>query len=363
MTKESSAMNRKRNGQCWNKTARLFLIVFGCTLIPTLSLAQQKTTTIIRENPWPNIDTRVEKLYNDGIDAADKKQWEKARKSFAKAFELDPRPQIAANLGNAELQLGKARDAAEHFDYFLSKDKEADPDARAEVKALLDSAALRIVIAKVTVDQVGADVFVNREFVGKSPLSRRLFLEPGEYTFEATMAGAKPGSQSLELERGASVGVKLIMGEATHGTVLANGSVQMKATERRDWRFGAAIGAGSLAIVGIGAGVVLSIIGKSASNDATAKLISIKRLTPNKDETICIDFVSESIKKKCDAYHEEARRADRLGALGIAGFVVGGLASVGVMILLIRPKAKENNLRIMPTIGQTQTGILLQGSF
>ncbi len=363
-------MNAKRNGWRWNKTTSLLSLVLGCMLMPTIALGQPKTTTIIRENPWPNIETRVEKLYNDGIDAADKKQWEKARKLFAEAFELDRRPQIAANLANAELASGKARDAAEHFDYFLREDKEADAEARAEVKALFDSAALRIVIVKVTVDLVGADVFVNREFVGKSPLSRRIFLEPGDYSFEATMAGVKPGSQSLELSRGASVGVKLVMGEATNATVLADGTVQAKQKER-DWRNPLKYASFGVGAVGLGMSIGFTTAFMTKNRDLAAQRNALLEAqeTGLQDSTsgnkmLCPEGVTKD--SHCKELNDTLTTRNAYTKRAFVGYGLTAIGAAGTLFwALTRPKVKERKAQKPLNVGiiGTPSQIIVFGAF
>jgi hypothetical protein len=354
-------MSATRLSQYHQNGIRTALFVMACMCVPTSALAEPKTTTIVRAKPAPQIDAEVEKLYNEGVAAAAELQWEKARQRFAEAFALDPRPQIAANLGNAELELGKMRDAAEHLDYFLREDKDAEAEARAEVKALFATAALSIVTVDLSVDHDGADLFVNHSHVGKSPLTKRLFLEPDSYIFEAKKDGLKPGSQALDLSRGTSVGVKLVMGEAKSGTVLPNG--QMKTTPKgKDWRLPLTIGAGGLALVGIGFGIGLNVVAK---NNADASMQGLDELKDQSQTTgaktpVCEvpDYVA-----RCDELRQKARRADQFVYRSIAGFAVGGLALTGMIVLLAMPKGETKNLRILPVLGHAQTGIALTGAF
>src|SRR5262245_14866250 len=49
----------------------------------------------------------VERLYNQGVAALKAEQWDKACAALREAFNLDPLPQIAANLGYAEFMAGR----------------------------------------------------------------------------------------------------------------------------------------------------------------------------------------------------------------------------------------------------------------
>jgi hypothetical protein len=150
------------------------------------------------------------KLYEeDGVKALNAQQWEKARTALLEAFNRERHCQIAANLGWAELMAGKPRDAAEHLSFFLREAQDVSDADRQEAEKMLAEAKAAIGTVTVRVDAVGADVLVDGQAVGTSPLAEPVFVESGRRTFEARKAGLSPGHQVIEVAAGAAPVVEI----------------------------------------------------------------------------------------------------------------------------------------------------------
>ncbi|MEO7327636.1 MAG: hypothetical protein ABI193_03590, partial [Minicystis sp.] len=92
---------------------------------------------------------KARQLYEEGVAASKKNQLIEARVSFLAAFNLNKHWQIAGNLADCEIQLGKFRDGAEHATYYLNN---APPDRRERAEGLLKTAKAKIGTLKVVVD-------------------------------------------------------------------------------------------------------------------------------------------------------------------------------------------------------------------
>lgn len=314
----------------------------------------------------PDAD-KVKRLYAEGSKAADLKQWEKARALFDEAFKLDPRPKIAANLGRAELKVGKAREAAEHLEYFLREDKEADAEAREAVQEVLDEATAKIGTLRVTVDVDGAEVFVGDRKVGTAPIKRSIFVEPGGYTVEARLAGKTPVSQKVGLGAGSKLDVDLRFEGPKAGT----GSVGVMGPEGKGkaipetepaWRKPAIFGGIGLAVVGIGVGVGFSVAALGKNDEVEAERDRLRYSTVQGQE-IC----SGEADPRCATLVGFLDARDAYRNLAIAGYVVGGLATAGTLaVLLSGPKKSAkgdqkspSTLMVVPSLG----GFVVTGTF
>ena len=156
-----------------------------------------------------NVNAEVKRLFEEGQLAAGFAQWEKARTAFGKAFALKPLPQIALNLGRAEVKVGEALSGAEHLQFFLREETNPDPAEVAAAQALIKQAKPKIVMVTMKVEPADAEVLVDGRLIEKKLLPGPIFLPPGTHSFEAKKDGFQGASQSLELSAGAEVGVPL----------------------------------------------------------------------------------------------------------------------------------------------------------
>jgi hypothetical protein len=307
-----------------------------------------------------DVDTRVEKLYNAGVAAAGKKQWEKARSLFEEAFKLKPVPQIAANLGNTELELGRAREAAEHFEYFLREDKAAKRTDREAVQALLERATAKIGTLQVTVDVEGAEVLIDGRTVGKSPLAAPIYVDPGSYTIEARAPGRTPASQQAALAAGAklSINLKLPLKVADTGPV---GPTKPPPAEE-PWRtplFYTSIGLG---VVGLGLGIGFTAAAASKNGAVEDEALRLRLHTSTAD-LICPRGVEND--PRCTTLYELVKTRDKFTSIAIGGYALAGLGAAGALALaLTRPKGtpdEKNASKVM--VVPTLSGMVVSGSF
>lgn len=154
-----------------------------------------------------------EKSRTEGKAAAKAGQWGRAREAYQRAWGLKEDWNLAANLGRAELNQGKLRDAAEHLDYAIHK---APPMLATEAPAewrelghMLQRAKARVGALVITVEPAGAEVLVNGQSAGTAPLARPVFVDPGPVVVEARAQGYALGSASLKAAAGKEAPVKI----------------------------------------------------------------------------------------------------------------------------------------------------------
>lgn len=159
--------------------------------------------------------SEAEQLYREGMDFVTKQKWPEAEAKFRRAFELNPTYDTANNLGQAEIKLGKVRDAAEHISFALRNWPVAGKKVYREAAAK-SLEELRGQLGAVTVEGSvpGALVSVNGREVGRAPIAYELFVDPGAVTVEAKLDGYQDARQVLTAEKGKKYAVKLAMERA-----------------------------------------------------------------------------------------------------------------------------------------------------
>ena len=159
----------------------------------------------------PIADELARKHYEDGRAAADKGNWQAAYTSYRAAIAVQAHYLIHGALGEAAHHLGKDRDAAEYLALYLSK---APPDVpaatRDAAKSALADVRKRVATLAITAPD-GAEVLVDRVLIGRAPIGREVFVEPGRREIEARVGDAL-GRQIVSADKGGTTSVTLVLG-------------------------------------------------------------------------------------------------------------------------------------------------------
>jgi hypothetical protein len=262
---------------------------------------------------------RARERFTEGVQLAKKKDWARAYEAFVEAWTLKQHPQIALNLGRAELELGKHRPAAEHLRYCIDQSPAGDADAKLARDWLVE-AKTRVVTLTVTVEGTGVEVRIDGKPVGASPLPAEIYLDPGKHTVEAR-SGAARDEVAGEYQAGESRAVKLVPREpaAAALTTPEPPPVQPPQDRPSPARTVVLASGGAVAL----AGIVIGIAGVAA---AAGKL--------GERDALC---AGAACPREGDAGYETTRstwqglEADRISLLGmgIVGFIAGGVAAAG----------------------------------
>jgi hypothetical protein len=149
----------------------------------------------------PTTTAAARERFKEGVAYFDRKEYEKARAAFLQAYALKKHPAVLLNLAQSELRSGHERDAATHFSQYLRDATDASTAERDAAQAGLVSARAALIEVVVSVDEPGAEIFVDGAAEGSSPLSDPLFLEPGSHSIEARK-GDKRATQSVSGKAG-----------------------------------------------------------------------------------------------------------------------------------------------------------------
>jgi len=312
-------------------------------------------------------------LFKQGNDAYRMKKWDEAYQAFWRAFDLKKTYDIAGNLGDVELIVGKPRDAAEHLEFSLREWPAGQQAARKRTMERLEAAKQEVGTLHVEVDTDGCEISVNGTSVGTSPIKQPLFVVPGAVTVEAkhgdkhvqrTIAFDKGQERTLTLELTSAEGSSTVSepvptaksdpppaphDEGPHDTTSSSGS-NLKTI--------GIITSGAVALVGAGVGVGFLMAANSASDDVDAKRADVrKNIGPNG----CTLQPSAS---ECTDLQDANDRAKRNTTISTIGFIGAGVGVAGLVTFLLLPNQKKTSATsVYPLLDRHTLGLGANGRF
>lgn len=331
-------------------------VIWGiCLGNPTFVAAQGKA--LPRKKPAATstdpATVEFEQHLQAGKDAAGTNRWDEARLEFLKAFQLKPdNIEAVARLAQTEMATGKYREALEHLEVFLAKPGGNEAD-RKSAEGLLAEARSKLARVTITVDKPGAKVSVDGRVVGESPLVGPVPVEAGHRRIEAEGPAGK-ASVDEDFAAGTTPTVTLVLKVDKPKVVV----VENKQSWRRPLMW-TGIGLG---VVGLGVGVGGFVASSKESTEAIALKEQIRR-DRNVNERVCPPSVGGD--PRCSELAALTSRSNTFENVAVAGFVVGGAASVGALILgLTGPKKtletqKKESLLVVPA----PNGFFVTGTF
>lgn len=201
-------------------------------------------------------------LYSDG-------EFQRAAIEFDRAYELIPNYRALYNIGQVRVQLHNYARATKALRAYLEQGGDKiDPERKKSVLDDLAMLATRTATLAVTSNEDGADLTVDGEPAGTTPLSEPLLIDTGEHRLGISKAGFVPRELSVTLaSRDAqSLQVDLQKQAAAAGPVVVV-APQAQSGDRTAWIWGTWSATAALAV---GAGVTGGL-GIKAANELDEK--------------------------------------------------------------------------------------------
>lgn len=151
--------------------------------------------------------------------------WDGARTSFNAAYDASKNPRVLFNVAICEKNLTRYARAIEIFRKELAEGKgQLSPEEEADVKQQITG--LEQFVAQLTIDvsEPGAEIFIDEDKVGVSPLPGPVSVQLGERHVRAGKPGFADARETIELKGGASGRVTLKLAPARQ-TSLVNVNV------------------------------------------------------------------------------------------------------------------------------------------
>jgi hypothetical protein len=316
---------------------------------------------------------RAAELFRQGNEAYKKKKWDDAYKLFKEAFEAKQSYDVAGNLGDVELMLGKQRDAAEHLAWSLRHWPAGQSEARARTEQRLTEAKKSVAQLTIKVTSDGAEISVNGNVVGTSPLEGAVFVEAGAINVEVK-SGDKSMKKTVALDKGEEREVVVEIAPGSDASAGAAGGAGATSTDaqppqpkgdtgpvddhpqhKSSLKKIGLITSGAVAAVGLGVGVGFLLAKNSASNKASSldsdNHLGTTGCSANPQPAACSDLADANNSAKRDA------------TISTIGFIGAGVGVAGLVAFLLMPDSKPTTATIHPLLGQHTVGLGAYGQF
>lgn len=328
-------------------------------LMGGLAFAQSEDT---RLPTGTSMQTRT--LFRKGLASYNAGQVETARQLFLTAWAIQPSADVAMELAQTEMDLGKYVDAAEHLDFALRNFTPSINDKMRNIARQAYTDVLRRVAKlNVTVNQDGAEVLINNRLVGKTPLPGSLYAEAGNCVVQAKW-GTSSASKTLLAEPGKELPVILALQPAAGSvsdltmTQGAPHSEPLLTSAVPQTSLVPVIVGGAITVLGLATGVGLRIASDSETNNA-------QKISSGLGVEGCAGANVNS--STCTALHDSLRKSDRERNWSTACFVVGSAALLGTAAYWFWPRkheaARTSGFRVSGTLSTNSGGVAVVGGF
>jgi hypothetical protein len=290
----------------------------------------------------PAAADEADQLFDAGVASFEAGKTEDALKSFQAAWKLRKSYDLAAAMAQAELLLGKDRDAAEHLAYALRNFAvTAKPEKRARLEAAMAEVRAKVVTLHIRSNVDGADVRVNGASIGRTPLEPDVFAEPGTVLIEARADGYEDLRLSFDGKKGEERGVTLALTARTRSLLPAF-----------------VLGGVAVAAAGVGAGLA------AVSTSKGAEAIQLRDAYVAAHGSKPCSAVPDS-STECGAIGDRLRAQDAFGNAAIGVFIGAGVAAAGAAgyAIFARRPPSATGVRAWPSVGTNGGGLVLTGSF
>lgn len=371
--------------RCWRIRTTAVVVLFGAALWPATARSQTSGT-----EPHKTADhaatvadeTAVKELMRSGITEYRKNHFDAARAAFEAAWKLRHHTAIAASLADVEMKLGRFRDAAEHWQYYLA----SSPPDRAEAEGQLAECSKHVGRVDVTVEPAAATLILDGNATEREPPDAPLWLDPGEHTLSAKLAERSSPERKLTIAAGETQTVSLTVErpEATEtsapeaptspivtpATMSSSNDVRPQAgNAARTWTV---IGGSALTAAALGVGIGYMLDANALDDDAAQLRAKTETgVDPKlvKDQAQCT-LPSGVRPAACDELRAKVNDANSARIVSIVGFAsAGAFAAATVVTYFLWPSEHRETsstagLSVSPlSVGRGGTGLQIFGRF
>ena len=197
--------------------ARIARVLFAAAA--TLAAAGPALAEAPRSNE-PRVRRAARAKLVEGVDALRRGEHRVALERFQEAYALVPSPKIHYDFGLAYVGLGRRAEALSAFERFLAEAQDAPADKRE--RAARQTTALRPQVGVVEIAVKGAPdgtaIAVDGREVGRAPLARSVYLDPGGHEITVRRSASGAGAvERVEVRAGARLEIVLRVDGAVPG--------------------------------------------------------------------------------------------------------------------------------------------------
>lgn len=290
-------------------------------------------------------NARVKHHFEAGQKAVADNDWPKAYEAFLAAWRTMQLPQIALNLGRAELMTGRFREAIPHLRFCIERSNPKNRDEGAEISLANDwlaEAQKKAAKVIVKVDLAGAHVEVDDQPEGTAPLSTPLLVNPGSHIVKVWL-GDKRAQKGILTESGAVLTIDLVLDPKPPPP---RGSFERWRFDRPLVRAGAA---GMLAALTVGA--------------VTGALALDKQFAADNCPYDFRPDWSQDCWHRLDAERTQLAIASTIGFGAAGAFAIAAIVAAGVDAPSSRSTKETSVLVVAPFVAPSEGGLAITGRF
>jgi hypothetical protein len=302
--------------------------------------------------------------YRQAHEAIAAKDWEEARRLLLDLWARAHTYDVGSSLVFVEYQLQHYARAATFAAFAIQN---APPIERPEeidrLRKALAELKERVGTVTVVVNRPGADVLVDAEIVGTSPLASELYVDVGPHQIEARFPGGVPASERIDALAGEEYRVTLDLppsaGETAAAAPAAAPVESAPPTAQPRPNYTPAIVAASVggaALIGGVVSIIVSVNKREDARNSLAELSGVNQCGPGSDPARA---------DRCRRIAELADDSDTFRALGFIGF--GAALAAGAVTYVLWPSSSSERVSatVVPAVSSTGGGFLatVSGAF
>ena len=298
-------------------------------------------------------------LFDKGKAAFNSGKVEEAYALYQKAWALKQTYDIAGNLAQIEIKLGKKREAFEHITFALAHfPPSATTDPRPALEKVLTGLRQQLGALRITLNVPGAKVSIDGRLLAETQSLAEVFVEPGPHTIVAELTGYASATATETATAGSPDEVKL--------TLVKEAPPMKIEPPKQDptppvvpYRPSTAliVAGGVLAVAGIATGAGLTIAANGKGDDVA----TLSNQVPGR--SAC---GGASPPTACGDLRNAAASRDTLSNAAVVSFLVGGtfaLVTSGLGIWSAKTPRQTSVVRVAPVAGAGQGGVMILGSW
>ena len=352
------------------------LVLTRCRPLPALLLAVALnagavTTPVFAQQPAssrPSAQIR----YRHALEVFKQGKYVEARGLFLELWNEAQTYDVALELVQTEYQLGHYAAAANYLQFALANVPPTEKIEKTEEykKNLVDLQG-RTARVRIAVDQPSAEVLLDSEPVGTSPLASDIYVEPGPHTVEVRL-GERKATQSVDAPRGSTVSVDLKLGApaSAESSPFDLGTSHMPAVTSRleapkldhasrpvEGRTVAIWTGAGVTAIALGFGIGFALKSSSASDDAKN---SQSQLAPG----ACASPAKAS---SCAALSHSLDDRNSANKAETISFAVAGVAAAATAAMFFiwptRQSEAATHVHVVPVATLNTGGLIINGNF
>jgi hypothetical protein len=301
------------------------------------AVAVASVTSIASADPQASPTQQASEHFDRGVAMYNEADYRAALVEFRKAYEIAPNAAVLYNLGQTYYQLQNYAQALTAFTRYLAESGDS-PSHKAEVEGIISTLKSRVGKLLVTTSLPDAEITIDDELAGKTPLTAAIDVSIGHRKVTALRAGKPAETRYVDVAAGELVKVSIEFVTAADTDISTHVAGPSVATgDGRDHRSLIVGGWVATGILAAGAGTMGLVAWNASSTLQTARSTFPETASDLKDKASRVTTFSAI--------------ADALTA---AAIVTGGVA---LYFTLTRTKNHEVHVALLPG------GAMLAGSF